>query len=206
MCYVTGWYRGENRAMKFAITRIWRKPSDHSSNCYFWMVDPNKRRTGMNAPQIVYPDIPSYIITVPHCPELPVTTPRRTDLVKHEIKLTSDVPVKSRSYPTPFHLQQEIDKGIEIMIKNGIIERSDSAYAAPLVVIKKLDGSSRLCCNYKQLKKTPVFDPEPMMSNEDVFSKLSGSKFYTKFDFSEGYYQLPMDENSKDLTTFICAS
>ena len=73
--------------------------------------------------------------------------PGRTDLVKHEIKVTSDVPVQSRTYPTPFHLQQDIDKEIEIMIKNGIIERSESAYAAPLVVVKKPDGSSRLCCN-----------------------------------------------------------
>ena len=73
-------------------------------------------------------------------------------------------------------------------------------------VIKKPDGSSRLCCNYKQLNKITVFDPEPMTSNEDVFCKLSGSKIYSKFDFSKEYYQIPMDENLKDLTTFICAS
>src|SRR6218665_2215949 len=52
MCYVTGWYRGEKRAVKFAIPRIWPQPTDHSSNCYFCMVDPTKRRTGKNAPQI----------------------------------------------------------------------------------------------------------------------------------------------------------
>src|SRR6218665_3604218 len=61
MSYVTGWYRREKRAMKFAIPRIWPQPTDHSSNCYFCMVDPTKRRTGKNAPQIVYPDIPSSI-------------------------------------------------------------------------------------------------------------------------------------------------
>src|SRR6218665_1074329 len=44
-----------------------------------------------------------------------------------------------------------------------------------------------------------------MMSNEDVFSKLIGNKIYSKLDFSKRYYQIPMDENSKDLTTFICA-
>ena len=77
ICYVTGWYRGEKRAIKFAIPRIWRQPTDHSSNCYFCMVDPTKRRTGKNAPQIVYPDIPSFIASVPHYPELPIPTPRR---------------------------------------------------------------------------------------------------------------------------------
>ncbi|XP_058890837.1 uncharacterized protein LOC131740095 [Acipenser ruthenus] len=70
-----GWYRGEKRAMKFAIPRIWREPTDHSSNCYFCMVDPSKRRTGKNAPAITYPDLPSSIAPVPHCHELPVPTP-----------------------------------------------------------------------------------------------------------------------------------
>src|SRR6218665_5881 len=73
MSYVTGWYRGEKRAMKFAIPRIWLQPTDHSSNCYFCMVDPTKRRTGENTPQI-----PSSIAPVPHCLELPVPTlPKR---------------------------------------------------------------------------------------------------------------------------------
>lgn len=65
--------------MKFAIPRIWRQPTDHSSNCYFCMVDPTKRRSGKNAPQLVYPDIPSSFAPVPHCPELPVTTPPNRD-------------------------------------------------------------------------------------------------------------------------------
>ena len=61
--------------MKFAIPQ----PNDHSSNCYFRMVDPTKRRTGKNALQIVYPDIPSSIAPVPHCPELPIRTPPKRD-------------------------------------------------------------------------------------------------------------------------------
>src|SRR6218665_1649658 len=74
MCYVTRWYRGEE-SQEVCYPRIWRQPTDHSSNCYFCMVDPTKRHTGKNAPQIVYPDIPSYIAPVPHSLELPVPTP-----------------------------------------------------------------------------------------------------------------------------------
>ena len=65
--------------MKFAILRIWRQPTDHSSNCYFCMVDPTKRCTGKNAPQIVYPDIPSSIVPAPHCSELSIPTPPKRD-------------------------------------------------------------------------------------------------------------------------------
>ena len=61
-----GWLRGEKRAMRFAIIRIWHEPSNHCTDCYFCMVDPTKRRKGKNAPPIEYPNIPSSIAPVPH--------------------------------------------------------------------------------------------------------------------------------------------
>ena len=51
--------------MKFAIPRIWCEPTNHTNDCYFRMVDPSKRRTGKNAPAIVYHSIPSSIAPVP---------------------------------------------------------------------------------------------------------------------------------------------
>ncbi|XP_037400093.1 uncharacterized protein LOC119264997 isoform X2 [Pygocentrus nattereri] len=72
--HFTCWYRGEKRAMHFAVPRIWREPTDQSTNCYFCIVDPSKRHTGKNATPVTYPDIPSSIAPVPHCPELPVPT------------------------------------------------------------------------------------------------------------------------------------
>ncbi|XP_076306470.1 uncharacterized protein LOC143223010 [Tachypleus tridentatus] len=70
-----GWPRGEKRAMKFAIPRIWREPIDHSSNYYFCTKNPSKHRAGKNTSAIMSPDLPSSIAPVPHCPELPVPTP-----------------------------------------------------------------------------------------------------------------------------------
>ena len=64
--------------MNFAIQQIWRQPTYLSSNCCFWIVDPTKRRSGTNVPQIVYPAIPSSIPPVTHNPELPVlASPKR---------------------------------------------------------------------------------------------------------------------------------
>jgi len=57
-----------------------------------------------------------------------------------------------------------VDKEIEDMIAMGVIERSEAAYASPLVLVKKADGSYRVCVNFKELNKITVFDPEPMMS------------------------------------------
>ncbi|XP_076818916.1 uncharacterized protein LOC143464805 [Clavelina lepadiformis] len=70
-----GWYRGEKRAMKFALPRVWREPTNHTDDCYFCMVNPSRRRAGKNAPPIAYPNIPSSIAPVPHSDELPVPNP-----------------------------------------------------------------------------------------------------------------------------------
>ena len=58
--------------MKFAVPRIWREPTNLSSDCYFYLVDPFKPQAEKNAPAIVYTDIPSSIASVPHSAQLPV--------------------------------------------------------------------------------------------------------------------------------------
>jgi len=59
--------------------------------------------------------------------------------------------------------------------------------------------------NFKELNKITVFDPEPMMSPDDIFPRLAGSKIYSSFDFCKGYYGIPVQEESKDYTTFVCS-
>ena len=61
--------------MKFGIPRICREPTDHSTNCYFCMVNPCKRRFRKNAPAILYEDIPPSLAPVPHNPQLIVPIP-----------------------------------------------------------------------------------------------------------------------------------
>jgi len=56
---------------------------------------------------------------------------------------------------------------------------------------------------YNVEQKETVFDPEPIMSPDDIFPKLAGSQFYSSFDFCKGYWAIPMEEQSKDYTTFV---
>jgi len=81
-------------------------------------------------------------------------------------------------------MQEVVDKEIADMLAMGIIEPSEAPYASPLVLVKKSDGTFRVCVHFKDLNKITVFDAEPMMSADDIFPKLAGSKFYSTFDFS----------------------
>ncbi|XP_051563221.1 uncharacterized protein LOC127446368 [Myxocyprinus asiaticus] len=73
------WMDGGKESHEVRYPKNLREPTDHSSNCYFCMADPSKRWTGKNAPAITYPDLPSSIALVPHCHELPVSTPQKRE-------------------------------------------------------------------------------------------------------------------------------
>ena len=106
-----------------------------------------------------------------------------------------------KSYPIPYKMQKDIDKEIDDMLAMGVTERSEAPYASPLVLVKKPDNTYRVCINFKELNKITAFDPEPMMSPDDIFPKLS--VHYSTFDFSKGYWAISMEEKSKDYTSFI---
>ena len=79
-------------------------------------------------------------------------------------------------------MQEIIDKEIDDMLAMGVIERSEAPYASPLVLVKKPDGSYRVCVNFKELNKITVFDPEPMMSPNDIFPN-QGVSFIARLTF-----------------------
>lgn len=61
--------------MNFSVPRIWREPTDHSTNCYFCTMDPSKQRTSKKAPAVIYLNISSSITIVSYVPELFVPNP-----------------------------------------------------------------------------------------------------------------------------------
>ena len=116
--------------------------------------------------------------------------PGTTDIIQHEVKLTSEQPIYSKPYRLPFHANQELKNDIKEMLDLGIIRESKSAYASPVVIVKIPDGSNRVCADYRKLNKVTVFDPEPMPTTEELFQKLSNDNFFSKIDLSKGYWQV----------------
>ena len=130
--------------------------------------------------------------------------PTITNLGEHKIELSNDRPIRSRPYPVPLHLEEALNKEIDSMLDSGLIEPSEAYYASPLVLVKKPDGSIRVCVNYKSLNSISLVDPQPFLSTDDILDRLGGSKYYSKFDLCKGYYQLPLEEKSRDYSTFVC--
>ena len=135
--------------------------------------------------------------------ELFTDVPGLCSVEEHQVKLTTDEPVRSKPYPMPYHVRKELRAEIDEMKRLGIIRESDSAYASPVVIVRKKDGSNRICVDYRRLNKVTVFDPEPMAQMSDVFQSLGKDQYFSKFDLSKGYYQLAVSPEDVHKTSFV---
>ncbi|GFR81445.1 Pol polyprotein [Elysia marginata] len=88
---------------------------------------------------------------------------------EYRIELTSSTPVRQRPYPVPYAMRQTLYDELKKMENLEIIRKSSSLYSSPVVVVKKKDGSNRVCIDYRRLKKITTFDPQPMTPPADVF-------------------------------------
>ena len=129
-------------------------------------------------------------------------SPGLTNLIEHEIRTTTDTPIRLNPYPLPFAMTKVVSEEIDNMLKMKVIEPSESAYSSPIVMVRKKDQSFRFCIDMRALNRITVFDAEPMPCIEDMFSKLSGNKYISRLDLSKGYWQVPFAEKSKPLTAF----
>ncbi len=129
--------------------------------------------------------------------------PGKTNLGEHEIKLTDNEPVRKKPYPIPHALRNKVKEEVQSMLNMGIIEKSNSPYASPLVMVKKPDGTDRYCVDMRLVNQKTVFDTEPIADQEEIFAKLATDHYFTKIDLSKGYWQIPMAKESKPITTFI---
>ena len=129
--------------------------------------------------------------------------PKQTSVIECDLQLTTDQPIRSKPYPVPQAMKAVISKEISDMLKLGVIERSSSGYASPVVLVKKKDESVRFCIDFRKVNRVIMFDPEPMPNPEELFAKLRNGKYFSKIDLTKGYWQIPMSERSKEVTAFV---
>lgn len=128
----------------------------------------------------------------------------RTDKVKHDIKLSNPTAFKQR--PRPIH-PQDVDavrKHIQELLQSGVIRESNSPFASPIVVVRKKNGTIRLCIDYRRLNAQTIKDAYALPKLEDTFSALAGSTWFSTLDLKSGYYQIEMEERDKSKTAFVC--
>ncbi len=127
-----------------------------------------------------------------------------TNLVEHHVDTADAKPIYQRPYRAEFQKRAVIEREVNKMLEMDVIEKNNSAWSSPVVLVTKKDGSVRFCINYIKLNDVTVRDSYCLPRIEDILENLRNCSYFTSLDLFSGYWQIPMAEDSKDKTTFTC--
>ena len=125
-----------------------------------------------------------------------------TNLVKHEIKLTDDIPFKEQYRRIPPAMYEEVRQHLREMLEAGAIRKSSSPYCSNVVLCRKSDGTLRFCIDLRKLNNKTIKDSYSLPRVEDTMDSLIGSKYFSKLDLRSGYWQVELKEEDKHKTAF----
>jgi len=126
-----------------------------------------------------------------------------TDVVRHKIKTTDEVPVAQPYRRIAPHLLQTVQDHLRGLLEQGVIQESYSPYAAPVVLVRKKSGDIRLCIDYRRLNAKTVGDAYPLPRIQESFDALVGSQYFSTLDLVSGYHQIAMDPADQHKTAFV---
>ncbi|GKD70213.1 reverse transcriptase domain-containing protein [Tanacetum coccineum] len=133
--------------------------------------------------------------------DLPGLPPTRQ--VEFHIELIPRVaPVARAPYRLAPAEMKELAEQLKELSDKGFIRPSSSPWGAPILFVKKKDGSFRMCIDYRELNKLTVKNRYPLPRIDDLFDQLQGSSIYSKIDLRSGYHQLRVREEDIPKTAF----
>jgi hypothetical protein len=114
---------------------------------------------------------------------------------EREVEFTIDLipgtsPVSMAPYRMSASELSELKKQLEELIEKKFIRPSVSPWGAPVLLVKKKDGSMRLCIDYRQLNKVTIKNKYPLPRIDDLMDQLVGAKVFSKIDLRSGYHQI----------------
>jgi len=172
------------------------KPAMQKSIQFFAIqVQPTQPVWELNSATIVEPEMQKLLEDFVDVFEEPKTLPPPREY-DHKILLKpGTTPISVRPYRYPALQKDIIEKAVQEMLQAGVIRTSHSPYSSPIVLVKKKDGSWRLCVDY-------ILDKFPIPVIEELLDELHGAEYFSKIDLRSGYWQVRMNSSDIDKTTF----
>ncbi|KAJ9542547.1 hypothetical protein OSB04_029053 [Centaurea solstitialis] len=140
-----------------------------------------------------YPEVfPEYLVSLPSDREIEF----RMDLVP------GATPIAKAPYRLAPSELKEMLAQLQELLDKGFIRPSTSPWGAPVLFVKKKDGTMRMCIDYRELNKVTVKNKYPLPRIDDLFDQLQGAKYFSKIDLRSGYHQLKVREEDIPKTAF----
>lgn len=124
---------------------------------------------------------------------------------QHQIDTGNALPVRGPNYRTSPNMKKEIERQVDEMLQNNIIEPSNSDWYSPVVLVPKKNGEFRFAIDYRKLNKVTRPASFPLPKLEDVVDAIgeADAKIFSVLDLASGFWQIPMDPSTKHKAAFI---
>lgn len=129
--------------------------------------------------------------------------PDRGDAMRIETDLTADPPFKPVIRLSIAELD-ELKKQLDDLLAKKLIKPSTSPYGAPVLFVKKADGSLRMCVDYRGLNRITRKNRHPLPRIDELIDRFRGAQYFTKLDLISGYHQQRIYEPHTHKTAFRC--
>ncbi|KAJ9561778.1 hypothetical protein OSB04_006938 [Centaurea solstitialis] len=160
-----------------------------------YVVDSKKDKLEVKDVEVVrdYPEVfPEDLVSLPPDREIEF----RIDLVP------GATPIAKAPYRLAPSELKEMLAQLQELLDKGFIRPSTSPWGAPVLFVKKKDGTMRMCIDYRELNKATVKNKYPLPRIDDLFDQLQGAKFFSKIDLRSAYHQLKVREEDIPKTAF----
>ncbi|KAG7594042.1 Zinc finger CCHC-type [Arabidopsis thaliana x Arabidopsis arenosa] len=127
--------------------------------------------------------------------------PDRSDPFTIELE-PGTTPISKAPYRMAPAEMAELKKQLEELLDKGFIRPSSSPWGAPVLFVKKKDGSFRLCIDYRGLNKVTVKNKYPLPRIDELLDQLRGARWFSKIDLASGYHQIPIEPSDVRKTAF----
>ena len=132
--------------------------------------------------------------------------PSKTNLIEHDVDVGDSAPIKQHPYRVSPMKKELLDKEVQYMLKNDIIEESQSNWSSPCILVPKHDGGFRFCTDFRKVNDKTKSDSFPIPRIDDCIDQIANAKFVTTFDMLKGYWQVPLTQRAREISAFVTPS
>ena len=132
--------------------------------------------------------------------------PSKTNLIEHDVDVGDSAPIKQHPYRVSPMKKELLDKEVQYMLKNDIIEESQSNWSSPCILVPKHDYGFRFCTDFRKVNDKTKSDSFPIPRITDCIDQIGNAKFVSTFDMLKGYWQVPLTQRAREISAFVTPS
>ncbi len=118
------------------------------------------------------------------------------------IQVDNPTPYRLLIYRYPAKANEAIASILQDLEERDIIEKSTAAWLSPIVLVSRQSGEKRMCLDYRKVNTQLTTDIHHLPNLEELVENMSGNQYCATLDMKDAYYQVLLNEESRDLTTF----